>query len=495
MAGLNNSMLERLPAGIGKPAYDRRKVTAGIAHLSVGNFHRAHQAVYLDRCLSMEGQEGWGILGIGLVDSPAERAKAASLTRQDGLYTLSVFPPEGEPGSEVIGSIVDYLFAPANPALVLERLSDPAIRIVTMTITEGGYNIDDKTGAFRLDAPEIVADLARPDAPATMFGVVTAALERRRKAGVPPFTMLSCDNLQNNGEVAKKAILAFAGARSRELADWIAANVAFPSCMVDRITPAVLPEDVRRLNALTGIADEAPVFAEDFIQWVVEDHFPSGRPKLEAVGVQFTDDVKPYEQIKLRMLNSSHLMLSYPGQVGGYRFVHEAMADERIMGLLRSFLDKDVIPLLSAPADMPLERYRDIVLARFANPAINDQNARLTSDSTSKIPVFLSETIRQCLEGGRDHRRLAFLLAGYAHYLGGADDRGQRFEPIEPKLEDADRALASDPDPAAPLRISTLRFLELDAHPGFVQSFVGYRKAIAEKGILPALADLLAEPG
>ena len=495
MVGLSESTLGRLPGGIRGPAYDRSGVTPGIAHLSVGNFHRAHQAVYVDRCLAMPGQEGWGILGIGIIDSPAERAKAASLTRQDGLYTLSVFPPEGTPSSEVIGSIVDYLFAPADPALVLARLSDPAIRIVSMTITEGGYNIDDKTGQFRLDAPEIVADLARPQAPATAFGFITAALQRRRDAGVAPFTVLSCDNLQNNGEVAKKAILSFAAARSQELADWIAANVAFPSCMVDRITPAVLPEDVKRLNALTGVADEAPVFAEDFIQWVVEDHFPAGRPQLEEVGVQFTGDVKPYEQIKLRMLNSSHLMLSYPGQVGGYRFVHEAMADERILGLLRTFLDKDVIPLLSAPEDMPLERYRDIVLARFANPAINDQNARLTSDSTSKIPVFLSETIRQCLDQGRDHRRLAFLMAGYVHYLGGVDDKGQRYQPIEPKLEEADRALVSDPDPVAPLRISTLRFLALDSNPAFVQSFVDYRKAIAAKGILPALADLLAEPG
>ena len=199
--------------------------------------------------------------------------------------------------------------------------------------------------------------------------------------------------------------------------------------MVDRITPAVLPPDVARLDEMTGINDAVPVFAEDFIQWVVEDEFCNGRPPLEQVGVQFTDDVAPYEQIKLRILNASHIMLSYPGQLGGYRFVHEAMADARIGRLLRTFLDQDVIPLLQAPADMPLERYRDIVLSRFANPAINDQNARLTSDSGSKIPVFLGQTIRTCLDEGRDHRRLAFMLAGFARYVAGTDDQGVGFEP------------------------------------------------------------------
>lgn len=493
MVALDDSKLGQLPERIGRPGYDRGQVSVGIAHLSVGNFHRAHQAVYLDQYLALPGQKNWGILGVGIIDSPSERAKAEALQRQNGLYTLSIFPPEGEPSTSVIGSIVDYVFAPADPGMVLERLADPAIRIVSMTITEGGYNIDEKTGSFRLDAPDIVHDLANPDAPKSVFGLIVAALARRRAAGTAPFTVLSCDNLQHNGEVARQAVLAFAGARDERLAAWIDGNVTFPSCMVDRITPAVLPSDVQRLNAMSGIDDQAPVFAEVFIQWVVEDRFCNGRPNFEEVGVQLTSDVKPYEQIKLRMLNSSHIMLSYPGQVGGYRFVHEAMADERIMRLLRTFMDQDVIPLLKAPADMPLDRYRDIVLARFANPAINDQNARLTSDSGSKISVFLSETIRECLEQGRDHRRLAFMLAGFARYVGGVDDKGQQFEPIEPHLDAADRALVHDSDPKTPLRMTTLKPLRLDEHPAFVESFVHYRAEIAEHGILQALDNLLKE--
>jgi mannitol 2-dehydrogenase len=490
MVALNRRSLGALPPGIARPPYDPGRVTAGIAHLSVGNFHRAHQAVYLDRCLARPGQEGWGICGIGIIDNAPERAKAESLKRQDGLYTLTLFPPRGEPSSAVIGAMVDYLFAPADPEAAVARLSDPAIRIVSLTITEGGYNIDETTGRFRLDAPDVAHDLENPATPRTVFGLIAAALARRRRAGTAPFTVLSCDNLRHNGAVTRTAVLAFAGALDPALARWIETHVTFPSCMVDRITPAVTPADVARLNALTGVDDEVPVFAEDFIQWVVEDRFCHGRPELEAVGVQFTDDVGSYEQIKLRMLNASHIMLSYPGQLGGYRFAHEAMADPRILGLVRTFLDRDVIPLLQAPPGMTLEAYRDSVIARFANPAINDQLARLTSDSGSKIPVFLGDTIRACLERDGDHRRLAFMLAGFARYLGGVDDRGGPFTPQEPHLAPADLALAHDPDPKAPLRIKTLEPLALDRAESFVESFVRYRRMIAEKGILATLETL-----
>ncbi|MEK0082166.1 mannitol dehydrogenase family protein [Benzoatithermus flavus] len=490
MVALNRTTLGELPERIARPAYDRGRVTVGIAHVSVGNFHRAHQAVYVDRCLALPGHEGWGICGIGVVDSETERAKAESFKRQDGLYTLTVFPPKGEPTSAVIGSIVDYVFAPADPTAALARLSDPAIRIVSLTITEGGYNMDEGTGAFRLDAPDVAHDLAHPGRPRTAFGLIVEALAQRRAAGVPPFTVLSCDNLRHNGDVARRAVLSFADAREPALAAWIEANVTFPNGMVDRITPAVPPADMRRLNALTGVDDEVPVFAEDFIQWVLEDRFCNGRPQLEAVGVQFTDDVSAYEQIKLRMLNATHIMLSYPGQLGGYRFVHEAMADPRILAHLRAFLDRDTIPLLKAPPGMPLERYRDIVLERFANPAINDQLARLTSDSCSKIPVFLGDTIEACLTQGRDHRRLAFLLAAFARYLAGVDDRGVPFEPLEPHLTEDDRRLVHAPDPTAPLRIHTLSGLRLERSPAFVADFVRYRAMIAEKGTLATVAAL-----
>jgi mannitol-1-phosphate/altronate dehydrogenase len=490
MPPLRATNLAALPPQVQPPAYNRAAVRAGIVHFSVGNFHRAHQAAYLDRCLALPGHEGWGICGVGLIDNPAERAKAQGMAEQDGLYTLTLFPPRGTPTSTVIGSIVDYLFAPADPAAVLARLRDPAIRIVSLTVTEGGYNLDEATGAFRLDAPDVVHDLAHPEAPRTVFGFIVAALARRRADGLAPFTVLSCDNLRHNGQVLRKGVLAFAAARDSSLAEWIAAEVAFPSGMVDRITPAVAPADVARLNALTGIDDRLPVFAEDYLQWVLEDRFPAGRPALEQVGVQFTDDVAAYEQIKLRMLNATHTMLSYPGLLGGYRLVHEAMADPRILAYLQAFLDQDVIPLLAAPPGMAVDSYRDTVLSRFANPAVNDQLLRITSDGASKIPVFLGDTIRATLAAGADHRRLAFALAAYGRYLGGVADDGARFEPQEPHLTAADRAalVAASSGPAAALRIGAFKGLELTGP--FMASVEGYGALIASQGALPTLAGL-----
>jgi mannitol-1-phosphate/altronate dehydrogenase len=493
MVALRAASLADLPERVRRPGYDRSRVQAGIAHLGVGNFHRAHQAVYLDRCLALPGQGGWGICGVGVIDSAAERAKAEALTRQDGLYTLTLFPPQAEPTSHVVGSIVEYLFAPADPAAVLAKLADPKVRIVSMTITEGGYNIDETTGEFQLDAPDVAHDLAHPHTPRTVFGFLAAALARRRAAGLQPFTVLSCDNLRHNGDVARQAVLAFAAAQGPALAEWIAANVTFPNGMVDGITPAVTPADIARLNALTGIEDEAPVFAEGFVQWVLEDRFGAGRPALEQVGVQFTSDVDAFEQVKLRILNASHSVLAYPGLLGGYRLVHEAMADPRILRYLRTFLDRDVIPLLTAPPGMTLEGYRDLVLTRFSNPAIHDQLIRITSDGASKIPVFLGDTIRACLERGAGHERLAFLLAAFARYLRGADDSGRRFEPQEPHLGAEDRALAAAADPVAVLRISAFKGLGLERSPAFIASFERCSARIAEQGTLATLAQ--AEEG
>ncbi len=493
MIALRTMGLPDLPGRVQRPSYDRNSVRAGIVHFSVGNFHRAHQAVYLDRCLALPGQAGWGICGVGLIDSPAERAKADALAVQDGLYTLTLYPPDGPPATSVVGAIVEYLFAPADPAVVLARLDDPAIRIVTLTVTEGGYNLDEATGRFRLDAPDIVHDLAHPEAPRTVFGFIVAALARRRAGGGAPFTVLSCDNLQHNGEVIRGCVLAFARAQDQGLADWIEAEVAFPSCMVDRITPGVTAEDAARLDALSGVDDLAPVFAEDFIQWVVEDRFCAGRPALERVGVQFSGEVAAFEQIKLRMLNATHSMLSYPALLAGYEFVYEALADQTIHAHLHAFLDRDVIPLLRPPGGMSLADYRDTVLRRFGNPAIRDQLGRIASDGAAKIPIFLGDTLRACLRDGRDTRRLAFLFAAYGQYLTGRTDRGTTFAPLEPHLSSADQALALEPDPAAMLRIGNFKGLGLEGAEALQESVRRYRRGIAAQGTLATLAAMQAE--
>ncbi len=478
MPALSDATLTGLPRGVAVPAYDRRGVTPGIAHLGVGNFHRAHMALYLDRCLH-RGQADWGILGIGIVDDPRERAKAALFPRQDGLYTLAQCAPEGEPDRLVVGSIVDYRHAPDDPPAAIARLADPRIRIVSMTITEGGY---------RLDTPSVSHDLAKPEAPTSVFGLVAASLARRRRDGVPPFTILSCDNLQHNGAVARHAFTHFARGLDPDLADWIENEVDFPSCMVDRITPAVTPDDAHRLNGASGIDDAWPLFSEDFIQWVVEDRFRHGRPALEDVGVQFTGDVAPYEQVKLRLLNASHSMLAYPAALAGYRLVHEAMGDERLRRLLRAFMTDDAMPHLAAPPGMALAGYRDTVMRRFTNPAIADQIPRLCSDGAAKLPVFVLPTLRAALAMGADTRRLAFPLACYVEHLRGRDDAGHALTPAEPNLTDADRALALSPDLADGLRLSVFHHWRLADDAAFSSLFTRLRADIAARGALAVAA-------
>ena len=487
---IDSSTLSSLPASIGRPAYDRAKVTAGIAHLSVGNFHRAHQAVYMDKALALPGHEGWGILGIGLMDVESERAKAAALKGQGGLYSLVAYPPEGTPEVSVVGSIVDYLHAPADPEAVLARLADPAIRIVTLTVTEGGYNIDEN-GRFKLDDPAVARDLAG-GLPATSFGILTEALRRRRDAGTPPFTVLSCDNLRHNGGVVKNALLSFARAKDPALAGWIEGAVTFPSCMVDRITPAVGPADRARLNAETGLDDAAPIFAEDFIQWVVEDRFCNGRPALERVGVEFTDAVDAYEQVKLRMLNASHSMMTFPALLLGHRIVHLAMQDPSVDALLEQFLSRDAGPLLDAPPSMSVGQYAELLLSRYRNPAIGDQLLRIASDGASKLPQFVQDTARDVVRKGGDHRRIAFLLACFTEYLRGVDDRGDAFPVVEPHVTAADHALAADPDLKRGLGLGAFAGWGVADHAGFAADYAAYRASIRERGAGATLKDLLA---
>ena len=486
---IDSNTLSAAPAGVSVPTYDRSKVKAGIAHLSVGNFHRAHQAVYLDRCLALGGHDEWGLLGVGIMDLPSEQAKAKALQGQKGLYSLTDYPPEGAPSVSIIGSIVEYLHAPDDPEAALKRLSDPAIRIVTLTVTEGGYNTDEK-GRFKLKEPGIAHDLASAT-PKTTFGFITEALRRRRAAGTAPFTVLSCDNLRNNGGVVKNALLSFARAKDPDLATWIEANVTFPSCMVDRITPAVGPADAARLNRESGLDDAAPIFAEDFIQWVVEDHFCNGRPALEKVGVQFTDDVDPYEQVKLRMLNASHNMLAFPGILMGHRIVHLAMQDTNVSDLLDQFLAQDAGPLLDAPPSMSTVEYGDMLLKRYRNRAIGDQLLRIASDGASKLPVFVQDTAKALIAQGKDHRRIAFLLAAFTEYLKGKDDHGDTFPVVEPNVTPADFALVNDADLAKGIGLGVFKGWGLGSSPAFVADYAAMRRSIQERGAGQTLADLL----
>ncbi len=491
MTELNASTLSQLPPKVAAPPYDRSRLKRGIAHFGVGNFHRAHQAFYIDRCLALPGQEDWGIVGIGLGGGERGRQKAAQYRAQDCLYSLTIAPPKGEPGVRVIGAQLDYLLAPEQPDEVLALLTSPDLRIVTLTITEGGYHVDPQSDAFVTDHPDVAHDLGGNGAPRTVFGFVTEALARRRAAGIKPFTVVSCDNLRHNGEVARTAFVGFASARDPELGAWIDASVAFPNSLVDRITPSVSAEDAARLNAASGLDDRIPLVAEDFTQWVIEDRFTDGRPALENVGVQLSDEVKLWEQVKVRVLNASHLTLAYPALLLGYHEVAEAMRDPQVPVLLERFLDKIVLPLLEAPRDVNLVDYKNTVLERFSNEAMHDQLTRIASDGASKVPVYFTTTLKEMLAHGVDHRIPAFTLAAWSRVLQGQDDSGNAFETTEPRLDDEARRQLASGDPSEALRIEPLLASGVAEHADFVASFEGYRTALAEHGARATLQGIL----
>jgi len=486
MQELCNRTLNRLPPEILVPGYDRNHVTPGIVHIGVGNFHRTHQAVFIDRCLHLADHQRWGIVGVGLGKGAAALEKADAFQRQDGLYTVTEYDSDGRGHTRVIGAMIEYLHAPRDPNRVLAVLSAPEIRIVTLTVTEGGYNIDERTDRFRLDDPEVARDLTEK-VPQTVFGFLVEALARRRAAGTSAFAIVSCDNLRHNGDTTRKAIVSFAAARDLNLAAWIEREVAFPNSVVDRIAPSVKPHDRKRLNERSGIEDRMPAIGESFIQWVIEDIFPNGRPDLAEVGVQLRSDVALFEAVKGRMLNASHMMLAYPSVLCGYRLVHEAMQDERLRGFLRRFLERDAIPLVEGPPAVSLSDYKEVILERFSNPAVGDQLLRIAQDGAAKIPVFHRKTIERLLEAEGHLSREAFFLACFARYLQGHDDAGEAYDVVEPTFSAADWVELRSEDGLGLLRTSAFITLRLDHHAGFVSAYRTAASAIAQRGVGGAL--------
>ncbi|MBK7822310.1 MAG: mannitol dehydrogenase family protein [Tessaracoccus sp.] len=398
------------------PAYDRAAVTPAIVHFGVGAFHRAHQALYLDRVLNA-GDAGWGIVGVGLL--PGDSATRDVAAEQGGLYTLTTLAPDGEAATRVVGSILDVVFGPDDPERVLALLSAPTTRIVSLTITEGGYAIDDATGAFAPSDPLTLADLDGAGLPRSAWGYLTEALRRRRAAGIAPFTVLSCDNVQGNGHVARLALTSFARHRDPELAGWIDAEVAFPSSMVDRITPVVTPEVARGVEERCGVEDRWPVQSESYLQWVLEDEFTLGRPPLDAVGVQLVDDVVPYERMKLRLLNASHQAMSYLGLLAGFTMVDEVCTDPDFLAFLRGYMRDEAIPTLGPVPGIDLDDYCHQLIARFASQAVRDTLARQVVDGSDRIPKFLLPVVREQLAAGGPIDRCATVLAGWGLYLEG----------------------------------------------------------------------------
>ncbi|MGH3643767.1 MAG: mannitol dehydrogenase family protein [Mycobacterium sp.] len=402
---LNNASLPQIP--IAKPSYDRSEIGIGIVHFGVGGFHRAHQAMYVDRLLEMGKAKEWGICGVGVL--PGDRKMADVMADQDGLYTLIAMNPDGSRDARVIGSIVKYLFAPDDPEAVIELIAAPSTRIVSMTITEGGYSISD----------------AGPD---SVFGLVTAALARRKDRGIPSPTIVSCDNIEGNGDVAREAFTTYAERTQPELADWMKANTRFPNSMVDRITPVTSPDVIEYLSTEFGVDDQWPVAAEPFTAWVLEDDFPAGRPAYEDVGVLLVEDVTPYELMKLRLLNAGHQALCYFAYLSGYRMVADAAGDPLFAEFLLEYMDSEATPTLLPVPGIDLPAFKQTAIERFANPSVRDTIVRLCFGSSDRIPQWLVPVIKDNLESGEPIRLSAATVASWARYAEGVDEQGEAID-------------------------------------------------------------------
>lgn len=486
---LNQSSVDHLSRSIPMPAYDRRAVKQSIVHIGVGGFYRAHQAVYLDDLLHLPGHAEWGYCGVGLL--PSDDRMRDALLSQDCLYTILERSAHGD-RPRVIGSLLDFLYAPDDPEAVLEKMAHPDTRIVSLTITEGGYYVNQGNGEFDPQHPDIVYELAHPQAPRCSFGYLAEALDRRRRRGWAPFTIMSCDNLQNNGDVTRKMLLAFTALRDPDLSAWLAEHGAFPNSMVDRITPATTEEHCTLLRQRFGIEDAWPVMTEPFKQWVIEDHFPGGRPAWELVGAQMTLDVLPYEKMKLRLLNASHQALCYIGMLLGYEYAHEAMADQSIRSLVRAMMEREVTPLLPAVQGIDLSEYKQTLIERFSNPAIRDQLSRIGTEGSARIPKFVLPSVREQLERGGPIKLLAFTVACWFRYLNGADDQGRAMTIIDPFADKLrEHAIRGGADPRALLSLREL-FGELSDAPLFVEQVGDALYRLYQQGARLALEDTLA---
>jgi mannitol 2-dehydrogenase len=472
------------------PAYRRDDLTAGIVHIGVGNFHRAHMAVYLDELFNAGESLDWALIGAGVRDSDASMRR--DLASQDFLTTV-VEQEAGHSTARITGPMIDF-FDVGDTASTLATLADPAIRIVSLTITEGGYCIDPATERFDPTHAEIVADAADIAHPKSAFGLILAALIRRRAAGIAPFTVMSCDNLPGNGDVTENAVAGLAELIDPALARWVRDNVAFPNGMVDRITPATTERERALLAETCGIVDARPVFCEAYRQWVLEDRFPAGRPALEKAGVQFVDDVRPFERMKIRILNGGHAAIAYPAALMDIHFVHEAMQAPLVSGFLAKLFDEEIIPIVPPVAGTDLRAYKALIERRFANPKIGDTIRRLCLDGSNRQPKFILPSVADRVHAGLGIDGLALVCAFWCRYCYGETDSGAPIAPNDPDWTRLHaRAIEARADPAAWLGMRDI-YGELghDAH--FAAAFARALERIWRDGARATLAGYLAQP-
>ena len=423
---LNN--LAALPDGVKGPAYDRDTLSAGIIHIGLGNFHRAHQAWYLHRLMDLGAAQDWAILGAGV--RPADAAQREKLLAQDCLTTLIELDPTGK-SAEVIGPMIGYIPVAPDNAPLIAHMAEPSIRIVALTVTEGGYYIDPATGGFDADHADMRHDAANPKTPRTAFGAMIAALRLRRDAGTGPFTGQSCDNLQGNGRILRQTVVGLARMSDPELADWIDANVTFPNAMVDCIVPATGASELALVRRF-GIDDDAPVTHENFRQWVMEDDFCAGRPDWDKVGATFTTDVHAFEMMKLRMLNAGHQILATPGELLSVETIAGTMAHPLIQGLFRKIETTEILPHVATLPTMAPMDYVELIERRFANPEIRDTTRRVAFDGSSRHTGFLHPVIWDAIAQESPLDGLALVEALWARMCYGTREDGSEIAPNDP---------------------------------------------------------------
>jgi fructuronate reductase len=492
MTRLSAASLRSDTAHLRSFSYDRNAVTPGIVHLGIGAFHRAHMAAYVDDIL--DKNSSWGIVGASLRRPDTREA----LAPQDFLYTLAIRDASGT-GCRVIGSLLDVLDANTQRDQLLDVMADPRIRIVSLTVTEKGYCHDPATGELDPAHPDIVHDLAHPEQPVSAPGLIVAAIARRRAAGAAPFAVMSCDNLPANGATTRRIVTGLAALQDPELATYISENVAFPGTMVDRIVPATADADRAAISAITGLDDAWPIVTEPFTQWVIEDHFPQGRPPFETVGAELVADVEPYELMKLRMLNGSHSTLAYLGYLAGHQYVADAISDPAIRALVHRLMSEEVMPTLPMPRP-ELEAYRDRLLERFANPALQHRTWQIAMDGSQKLPQRLLGTVRDRLRAGQGIDCLALGVAAWMRYVTGIDEAGA---PIEVKDPHAARlraiADAAERDPAkladGLLAVSEIFGTDLPGNRAFRDTVTRHLASLYEKGAARTVAAAAAPVG
>ncbi|UOY03636.1 mannitol dehydrogenase family protein [Blastococcus sp. PRF04-17] len=472
------------------PTYDRSLLTPAVVHFSVGGFHRSHQLLYFDEVAERGISTGWGVVGVGL----HSRNMKDALAPQDHLYTVVERSPDGE-RARVVGVMIDYHFAPDDPATVLDVLTDPRTRMVSLTITGSGYRLCPQTGEFDPADVDIRWDLEHPDQPRTVFGFIVEGLDRRRRAGLPPFTVVSCDNMHRNGDCARSALVGYARLRDEVLARWITDRVAFPSSMVDRITPHTTPEEREAVAQRYGVQDNWPVITEPFSQWVIEDDFCNGRPPLDQVGVRFVPDVARYELMKTRLLNASHCALGYLGSLAGFTSIDQVMADPLFATYVARMMDDEVTPLLPPPDGIDLAEYKRTLLQRFANPAIADTLSRLARRGSTKMPHHLLPTLRQAVAEDRPHGLLTLAVAGWFRYLRRTDEYGRLIPIDDPRADELQaRAAAGGTDPR-PLLADRTIFGDLAEHPAFVAELEQALERIERDGVRAAMTGAVTGSG